>query len=115
MNNGTMKRLKLASYIMIFSGYFLYTSLGCYCNLLGHYNIATSYTYACILVHMVNMKQRIIVAMLYILHRTILWSMMVLMPLLGISWILGLFFIIDGDSVAFAWIFTIVNSLQVRT
>ena len=47
-------------------------------------------------------------------NRTILWSMMILMPLLGISWILGLFFIIDSDSVAFAWIFTIVNSLQVH-
>ena len=47
-------------------------------------------------------------------NRTIFWSMMVLMPLLGISWILGLFFIIDSDSVAFAWIFTIVNSLQVQ-
>ena len=48
-------------------------------------------------------------------NRTILWSMVVLMPLLGISWILGLFFVFDNDSVAFAWIFTIVNSLQVHT
>ena len=40
-------------------------------------------------------------------------SIMALLPLLGGTWILGLLFLIDNDSVALAWIFTIVNSLQV--
>ena len=40
-------------------------------------------------------------------------SIIVLLPLLGGTWILGLLFLIDNDSVALAWIFTIVNSLQV--
>ena len=42
-----------------------------------------------------------------------LWGVVALVPLLGLTWILGLLFLIDSDSVALAWIFTIVNSLQV--
>lgn len=37
---------------------------------------------------------------------------MVLLPLLGLTWILGIFFISANTSV-FAWLFTIFNSLQV--
>jgi len=40
-------------------------------------------------------------------------SIMALLPLLGGTWILGLLFLIDSDSVALAWIFTMVNTLQV--
>ena len=46
-------------------------------------------------------------------RRILLISIMALLPLLGGTWILGLLFLIDSDSVALAWIFTIVNSLQV--
>ena len=40
---------------------------------------------------------------------------MALLPLLGVTWIMGLLFLIDDEqtSVPLAWIFTIVNSLQV--
>ena len=34
------------------------------------------------------------------------------MPLLGMTWMFGLLMIND-DTIAFAWIFTILNSLQV--
>ena len=38
---------------------------------------------------------------------------MALLPLLGSTWVLGLLFLIDSDSEPLAWIFTILNSLQV--
>ncbi|XP_065898147.1 adhesion G protein-coupled receptor E2-like [Dysidea avara] len=44
--------------------------------------------------------------------KIMLWGVIALVPLLGLTWILGLLFLIDSDSVALAWIFTIVNSLQ---
>ena len=47
-------------------------------------------------------------------HRILLLSVLALLPLLGGTWILGLLFLIDSDSVALAWIFTMVNSLQVH-
>jgi len=47
------------------------------------------------------------------LFRSLFVSFFTLLPLLGGTWILGLLFLIDNDSVALAWIFTIVNSLQV--
>jgi len=34
------------------------------------------------------------------------------LPLLGVTWIIGIFAVND-DTVVFAWIFTILNSLQV--
>ena len=37
---------------------------------------------------------------------------MFLLPLLGVTWIFGIFAVND-DTVVFAWIFTILNSLQV--
>jgi len=46
-------------------------------------------------------------------YRPILWGAVALLPLLGGTWILGLLFLINNDSVVLAWIFTIVNSLQV--
>ncbi|XP_065910329.1 adhesion G protein-coupled receptor L3-like isoform X3 [Dysidea avara] len=44
--------------------------------------------------------------------KVLLLSIIVLLPLLGATWILGLLFLIDNDSLVVAWIFTIVNSLQ---
>jgi len=40
---------------------------------------------------------------------------MALLPLLGCTWIIGLLFLIDSDSEPLAWIFTILNSLQVSS
>ena len=45
-------------------------------------------------------------------HSTALKSTIVLLPLLGITWIIGLFAVNENTTV-FAWIFTILNSLQV--
>ena len=44
---------------------------------------------------------------------TLLWSTLALLPLLGCTWIIGLLFVVNSESKALAWIFTIVNSLQV--
>ena len=46
-------------------------------------------------------------------HSTILMSILTLVPLMGGTWILGLFFVIDSESEALAWIFTLLNTLQV--
>ena len=46
------------------------------------------------------------------LHRTSVKTTVVLLPLLGITWIIGLFAVNENTTV-FAWIFTILNSLQV--
>ena len=37
----------------------------------------------------------------------------VLLPLLGLTWLIGIISV-NNDTTAFAWIFTILNSLQVR-
>ena len=46
--------------------------------------------------------------------RILIVSLLALLPLLCGTWILGLLFLIDSDSEPVAWIFTIINSLQVR-
>ena len=38
----------------------------------------------------------------------------ILLPLLGVTWVLGLF-AVNQNTIWFAWLFTIFNSLQVRT
>ena len=38
----------------------------------------------------------------------------VLLPLLGMTWVFGLL-AVNNDTIAFAWIFTILNSLQVAS
>lgn len=48
------------------------------------------------------------------MHRTVLLSISALLPLLGGTWIIGLLFVASSNSEALAWIFTILNSLQVR-
>ena len=40
-------------------------------------------------------------------------SVITLLPLLCGTWILGLLFLVDSESEVLAWIFTIINSLQV--
>ena len=54
-----------------------------------------------------------------ILHRTLIWSILALLPLLCGTWIIGLLVLAasevdaDNESVILAWIFTVINSLQV--
>ena len=48
-----------------------------------------------------------------LIFRILLLGIIVLLPLLGATWLLGLLFLIDNESVVVAWVFTIVNSLQV--
>lgn len=47
-------------------------------------------------------------------HRASLKAAVFLLPILGLTWIFGLL-AINQETVAFAWIFTILNSLQVCT
>jgi len=37
----------------------------------------------------------------------------ILLPLLGLTWVLGLF-VVNQNTLVFAWLFTIFNSLQVQ-
>ena len=45
--------------------------------------------------------------------RTLLKAVIILLPLLGITWIIGILAVND-DTEVFAWIFAILNSLQVN-
>ena len=45
--------------------------------------------------------------------RTLIKAAVVVIPLLGITWVFGLL-AINESSAVFAWIFTILNSLQVQ-
>lgn len=47
-----------------------------------------------------------------ILHRELFKAFVILLPLLGFTWIIGLFAVNEETSV-FAWLFVILNSLQV--
>lgn len=47
------------------------------------------------------------------LIRTLLLASLVLLPVLGVTWILGLF-AVNSNTTVFAWLFTIFNSLQVK-
>ena len=44
--------------------------------------------------------------------RTTLKAAIILLPLLGVTWVIGLF-AVDENTEVFAWLFTIFNSLQV--
>ena len=48
----------------------------------------------------------------FVFHRTLLIAAITLLPLFGLTWVFGLL-AVNEDTVAFAWIFTILNSLQV--
>ena len=45
--------------------------------------------------------------------RQLLKAVMVLLPLLGMTWIIGMF-AVNNDTQVFAWIFAVLNSLQVK-
>ena len=47
------------------------------------------------------------------LYRHLIKGAVVLLPLLGLTWIFGVF-AIDSNTTVFAWIFTVLNSLQVN-
>ena len=50
---------------------------------------------------------------IYMFHKRVLVKAAVLLlPLLGLTWLFGLL-AVNEDTVVFAWIFTILNSLQV--
>ena len=46
-------------------------------------------------------------------NRSILKATLILLPLLGLTWVFGLFAVNENTAV-FAWLFTIFNSLQVN-
>ena len=45
--------------------------------------------------------------------RSLLKAVIILLPLLGITWIIGIL-AVNNDTQVFAWIFAILNSLQVN-
>ena len=49
---------------------------------------------------------------LYLNFRGLMKASIVLLPLLGVTWIIGVFAVND-NTLVFAWIFAILNSLQV--
>ena len=48
-----------------------------------------------------------------VIFRTTLKSTVILLPLLGITWVVGVF-AVNKNTTVFAWLFTILNSLQVN-
>ena len=56
---------------------------------------------------------------IFYIHRTLFWSMLALLPLLCGTWVIGLLVLAtielngDDESEVLAWIFTVINSLQV--
>ena len=49
---------------------------------------------------------------LYCISRGLFKAVAILLPLLGLTWIIGIF-AVNENTQAFAWIFAILNSLQV--
>ena len=49
-----------------------------------------------------------------LIYRYLLKAVIVLLPLLGVTWVIGIL-AVNEDTVVFAWIFAILNSLQVIT
>ena len=47
-------------------------------------------------------------------YKTILKATVILLPLLGITWVFGIL-AVNQESSVFAWTFTVLNSLQVST
>ena len=45
--------------------------------------------------------------------RSLFKATAILLPLLGLTWLFGLL-VVDGNSLVFAWIFTLLNSFQVN-
>ena len=51
---------------------------------------------------------------IYILYRAMIKAAIFVVPILGLTWLFGLLAIYDHKAV-FAWVFTVLNSLQVQT
>lgn len=49
---------------------------------------------------------------IYVCYRDLIKAIIVLVPLLGLTWIIGII-TVNNETQAFAWIFAILNSLQV--
>ena len=65
------------------------------------YHILTAYYYAYLII------------ITYLSHyRDLLKAIIVLLPLLGLTWIIGIF-AVNNETQVFAWIFAILNSFQV--
>ena len=52
--------------------------------------------------------------MMVFMYRTLLRAALILLPLLGLTWLFGLL-TLNENATVFAWLFTIFNSLQVKT
>ena len=50
----------------------------------------------------------------FIYYRNVLRAAVILLPLLGMTWIIGIF-AVNNETQVFAWIFAILNSLQVAS
>ena len=50
---------------------------------------------------------------MFIINRALLKATIIVIPILGCTWVFGLL-AVNEDTVVFAWIFTILNSLQVH-
>ena len=50
----------------------------------------------------------------FIYYRNVLRATVILLPLLGVTWITGIF-AVNNETQVFAWIFAILNSLQVAS
>ena len=48
----------------------------------------------------------------FLIYRSVIKGTVVLLPLLGLTWLFGLL-TVNEDTTVFAWIFTILNSFQV--
>ena len=49
----------------------------------------------------------------FLFYRKITKALFVLLPLLGVTWLVGIF-ALDENTLFFAWLFTLLNSLQVN-
>ncbi len=58
-----------------------------------------------------TVEQRLLIVLLYT-FRSLLKATLILLPLLGLTWVFGLL-TVDQNSSVFAWIFTLLNSAQV--
>ena len=50
---------------------------------------------------------------LHCLYRSLLKAAIIVVPMLGVTWVVGIF-TVNENTIVLAWIFTVLNSLQVR-
>ena len=63
--------------------------------------------------HIWSLNYILIYEYVYFINRRLLKISVILLPLLGITWVFGIL-AVNQESSVFAWIFTVLNSLQVR-